>query len=231
MQPSWNLGNTLDAIPDETSWGNPKAAKALFDTVRAQGYRSVRIPVTWSGHQSSSAPYTIDATWMSRVKQVVDWAQADGLYVVINVHHDSWQWINTIATNHDGVLARFKATWTQIAAAFKNYPQSLLFESNNESRSSTTPPTPRPFSTTANSTPRSAAWCASPAATTRPVCSSCPPCTARPTRCSRTRCTPRSRRSTTPTSRPPCTTTATTRSAPTPAHRPCSGAPPARHHG
>lgn len=23
MQPSWNLGNTLDAIPDETSWGNP----------------------------------------------------------------------------------------------------------------------------------------------------------------------------------------------------------------
>jgi endoglucanase len=21
MQPGWNLGNTLDAIPDETSWG------------------------------------------------------------------------------------------------------------------------------------------------------------------------------------------------------------------
>ncbi|GGO53707.1 hypothetical protein GCM10012286_61730 [Streptomyces lasiicapitis] len=27
MQPSWNLGNTLDAIPDETSWGNPKATR------------------------------------------------------------------------------------------------------------------------------------------------------------------------------------------------------------
>ncbi|MFI5823522.1 cellulase family glycosylhydrolase [Streptomyces rishiriensis] len=132
MQPSWNLGNTLDAIPDETSWGNPLATKALFDTIKAQGFRSVRIPVTWSGHQSSTAPYTIDATWMNRVEQVVDWALADGLYVVINVHHDSWQWISAMATDHDNVLARFKATWTQIAAAFRDTSQALLFESNNE---------------------------------------------------------------------------------------------------
>ncbi|GHK02408.1 endoglucanase [Streptomyces sp. Y2F8-2] len=132
MQPSWNLGNTLDAIPDETSWGNPPATKALFDTIKSQGFRSVRIPVTWSGHQSSTAPYTIDATWMSRVKQVVDWALADGLYVVINVHHDSWQWIADMPTDHDNVLARFKATWTQIAATFKDSPKGLLFESNNE---------------------------------------------------------------------------------------------------
>ncbi|WP_333736124.1 cellulase family glycosylhydrolase [Streptomyces sp. IBSBF 2806] len=132
MQPSWNLGNTLDAIPDETSWGNPPATKALFDTIKAQGFRSVRIPVTWSGHQSSTAPYAIDATWMNRVKQVVDWALADGLYVVINVHHDSWQWIAAMPTDHDDVLARFKATWTQIAAAFRDSSQALLFESNNE---------------------------------------------------------------------------------------------------
>ncbi|MFJ8364060.1 cellulase family glycosylhydrolase [Streptomyces sp. NPDC093984] len=132
MQPSWNLGNTLDAIPDETSWGNPPVTKALFDTIKSQGFRSVRIPVTWTDHQSSTAPYTIDATWMTRVKQVVDWALSDGLHVVINVHHDSWQWIADMPTNHDGVLARFKATWTQIAATFRDSPSSLLFESNNE---------------------------------------------------------------------------------------------------
>ncbi|MFD8304569.1 cellulase family glycosylhydrolase [Streptomyces sp. NPDC059690] len=132
MQPSWNLGNTLDAIPDETSWGNPPATKALFDAIKAQGFRSVRLPVTWSGHQSSTAPYTIDATWLSRVKQVVDWALSDGLYVVINVHHDSWQWISSMPTDHDNVLARYKATWTQIAAEFKDSPQALLFESINE---------------------------------------------------------------------------------------------------
>ncbi|MEU9394674.1 cellulase family glycosylhydrolase [Streptomyces sp. NPDC048324] len=132
MQPSWNLGNTLDAIPDETSWGNPPATKALFDTIRAQGFRSVRLPVTWSGHQSATAPYTIDAAWLSRVRQVVDWALSDGLYVVINVHHDSWQWISSMPTDHDNVLARFKATWTQVAAEFRDSPRTLLFESINE---------------------------------------------------------------------------------------------------
>jgi endoglucanase len=132
MQPSWNLGNTLDAIPDETSWGNPLVTKQLFDTVKADGFRSVRIPVTWSGHQSTTAPYTIDPVWMARVKQVVDWAIADGLYVDLNVHHDSWQWIASMPTDHDNVLARFNADWTQIAAAFKNEPRKLLLEAVNE---------------------------------------------------------------------------------------------------
>ncbi|GAA4309790.1 cellulase family glycosylhydrolase [Streptomyces venetus] len=132
MQPSWNLGNSLDAVPGETSWGNPPVTKALFDTIKAQGFRSVRIPVTWTDHQSSTAPYTIDAAWMSRVKQVVDWALADGLYVVINVHHDSWQWLSGMSTDHDNVVARFRAAWTQIAAKFRDSSQALLFESVNE---------------------------------------------------------------------------------------------------
>ncbi|MGW1029938.1 cellulase family glycosylhydrolase [Streptomyces sp. NPDC002577] len=132
MQPSWNLGNTLDAIPDETSWGNPKATRELFETIRAQGFRSVRIPVTWSAHQSDTAPYTVDAAYMSRVKQVVDWAQAEKLYVVLNVHHDSWQWVWKISTDHDNVLARYDALWTQISAAFRDEPRTLLFESVNE---------------------------------------------------------------------------------------------------
>ncbi|WP_053712299.1 cellulase family glycosylhydrolase [Streptomyces sp. NRRL B-3648] len=132
MQPGWNLGNTLDAIPDETSWGNPPVTKALFDTVRAQGFRSVRIPVTWTGHQSATAPYTIDTAFLARVRQVVDWALADGLYVVLNVHHDSWQWIADMAGDHGKVLARFDAIWTQVSAAFRDEPRTLLFESINE---------------------------------------------------------------------------------------------------
>lgn len=132
MQPSWNVGNSLDAIPDETSWGNPALTKALFDTVRAQGFRSVRIPVTWGNHQSASAPYTIDPVFLARVRQVVDWALSDGLYVDLNVHHDSWQWIADMAADHDRVLARFDATWTQIATRFRDEPRKLLLESVNE---------------------------------------------------------------------------------------------------
>ncbi|MFF3068460.1 cellulase family glycosylhydrolase [Kitasatospora sp. NPDC057904] len=132
MQPSWNLGNTLDAIPDETSWGNPLTTKATFDGLKAQGFRSVRIPVTWYPHQSATAPYTIDEKWMKRVKQVVDLALEDGLYVEINVHHDSWQWIKYMSTNHDAIMARFNSTWQQIATAFKDEPRTLLMESINE---------------------------------------------------------------------------------------------------
>lgn len=126
------MGNTLDAIPDETSWGNPPVTRELFATVRAKGFRSVRIPVTWKDHQSATAPYTVDAAFMNRVEQVVDWALAEGLYVVLNVHHDSWQWIADMPTDHDEVLARFDATWTQISARFRDAPRTLLFESVNE---------------------------------------------------------------------------------------------------
>ncbi|MFD7337507.1 cellulase family glycosylhydrolase [Streptomyces violascens] len=132
MQPSWNLGNTLDALPDETSWGNPLTTKATFDGLRSQGFRSVRIPVSWYPHQSETAPYTIDPAWMKRVKQVVDWALEDGLYVEINVHHDSWKWILNMSTDHDNVMARFNATWQQIATTFKDEPRALLMESVNE---------------------------------------------------------------------------------------------------
>ncbi|MFD5466343.1 cellulase family glycosylhydrolase [Kitasatospora sp. NPDC127059] len=132
MQPSWNLGNTLDAIPDETSWGNPLTTKKLFDRLRSDGFRSVRIPVTWYPHQSTTAPYTIDPVWMKRVKQVVDWALEDGLYVEINVHHDSWQWIKYMSTDHDNIVARFNSTWQQIATTFKDEPRTLLMESINE---------------------------------------------------------------------------------------------------
>jgi aryl-phospho-beta-D-glucosidase BglC (GH1 family) len=47
MQPGWNLGNSLDA-PNETNWGRPRTTKALLDSVRAQGLKSIRIPVTWT---------------------------------------------------------------------------------------------------------------------------------------------------------------------------------------
>ncbi|TQE23928.1 cellulase [Streptomyces ipomoeae] len=132
MQPGWNLGNSLDAIPDETDWGQPRTTKALLDSVRPRGFRSIRIPVTWSDHQGAAPKYTIDPAYMNRVKEVVDWAMADGFYVILDVHHDSWQWTSKMSTDHDKVLARFDATWTQIATAFRNEPAQLVFESVNE---------------------------------------------------------------------------------------------------
>ena len=132
MQPGWNLGNTLDAIPDETSWGNPLVTQALIQQIAAQGYKSIRIPITWTAHTGAAPGYTIDPAWMDRVQQIVDWSLQSGMYVLINTHHDSWQWISAMPTDHDAVVAQYTAVWTQISTRFANYSNKLMFESINE---------------------------------------------------------------------------------------------------
>ncbi|MEU4365209.1 cellulase family glycosylhydrolase [Promicromonospora sp. NPDC023987] len=133
MQPGWNLGNSFDATgSDETSWGNPRVTEELLDQVRTQGFNSIRIPVTWGQHQGGTPDHTIDQAYLDRVEEVVGWALEDGFYVLINIHHDSWQWVNTLPTNHDAVLDRYTDTWTQIADRFRDADERLLFESVNE---------------------------------------------------------------------------------------------------
>lgn len=132
MQPGFNIGNSLDVPSGETGWGNPLISQALLHKIKSLGFKSIRLPVTWGTHEGSAPSYTVDPVYLARVKQVVDWALSDGFYVVLNVHHDSWEWINTMPTNHDAVLAQFNATWTQIADEFKHESSRLVLESVNE---------------------------------------------------------------------------------------------------
>jgi endoglucanase len=133
MQPGWNLGNTLDATGSETAWGNPLVTQQFIQQIKAQGFKSIRIPVTWdTGNRVGSAPtYTIDPAWLGRVQQIVDWSLDAGFYVMLNMHHDSG-WVNTMPTNHDAVLAKFNAIWSQIALRFRDHSNKLMFESINE---------------------------------------------------------------------------------------------------
>ncbi|WP_230684912.1 cellulase family glycosylhydrolase [Cellulomonas sp. JZ18] len=133
MQPGWNLGNTLDAVgPDETAWGNPRVTEDLFDAVEDEGFNSVRIPVTFGQHQGPAPEYAVDPVFLDRVEEVVDMALDEGLYVLLDVHHDSWQWINQMPTQHDAVLAQYTALWEQLAERFRDHPRRLLLESVNE---------------------------------------------------------------------------------------------------
>ncbi|MFD7658214.1 cellulase family glycosylhydrolase [Actinosynnema sp. NPDC059797] len=132
MQPGWNLGNTLDAIPGETSWGNPLTTREHLRHVRSQGYKSIRLPITWSNHHGPAPDYAIDPAWLGRVRDIVNWSLDEGLHVLVNLHHDSWQWINTYPTDRANVSARYRALWTQIATAFRDHSSKLVFESINE---------------------------------------------------------------------------------------------------
>lgn len=141
MQPGWNLGNTFDSTGSdtassmETSWGNPKVTKKLMYKIAAQGFHSIRIPITWDKHVGPSPSYTIDPAYLNRIQQVVNWALDAHLYVIINMHHDSWLWVNQMTsdqTSHAQVLSRYDAIWSQIANKFKNESTKLSFESINE---------------------------------------------------------------------------------------------------
>ena len=47
MGPGWNLGNQLesvtDNVPEETNWGNPVITEKLIQSVKAAGFKSIRI--------------------------------------------------------------------------------------------------------------------------------------------------------------------------------------------
>ncbi|KFX98991.1 hypothetical protein V490_02012 [Pseudogymnoascus sp. VKM F-3557] len=134
LNPGWNLGNTLDAIPDETSWGN-SAQEATFDDIKASGFKSIRIPVTWADHITTQSPnWTIDTAWMDRVEEVVDWAITRDLWVVLNVHHDSWEWADVTQAGADLAMIeeKFSALWAQIGDRFKCKSSKLILEPINE---------------------------------------------------------------------------------------------------
>lgn len=44
LSPGWNLGNSLDAVPNEDSWNNEPITESTFDDVKNAGFNSVRIP-------------------------------------------------------------------------------------------------------------------------------------------------------------------------------------------
>ena len=129
MGAGWNLGNSLEATGGETAWGNPAVDRALFDAVKAAGFKTVRIPVSWK--QYADANDNIDAAWMARVTRVVDDARAAGLIVIVNIHWDGG-WMQPTYARQAMVNARLAKFWTQIANNFRNHDDMLLFAGTNE---------------------------------------------------------------------------------------------------
>jgi endoglucanase len=120
-----NLGNALDA-PKEGDWGVTLDSK-YFALIKQGGFSHVRIPVRWETHCQEVAPYSIDAAFMDRVDWAVRQASANGLAVVLNMHHHE-----AFEKDPDGQKLRYLAMWKQIAEHFKSAPQTVAFELYNE---------------------------------------------------------------------------------------------------
>ncbi len=155
MGVGWNLGNTLEAnsqtyhdftkdnywgqqgLESETCWGQSKAKPELIKMMKDAGFGAIRVPVTWYNHMDKDGK--VNAEWMKRVHEVVDYVINQGLYCIVNVHHDTGadddsfkSWIKADEANYTQNKARYENLWLHIAEEFKDYDEHLLFESYNE---------------------------------------------------------------------------------------------------
>lgn len=127
-----NLGNALEA-PNEGEWGVTLRSE-YFDWIKSAGFNSIRLPVRWSAHTASAAPYTIEASFLRRVDWAVSQALAKDLPVVLNVHH-----FEELMQNPAAEKARFLAIWEQLAAHYRDHSPALVFEVLNEPMANLSP--------------------------------------------------------------------------------------------
>lgn len=154
MGVGWNLGNTLDAngakvsdpdnsaywgcqgLESETYWGQARTSSALMKMMKEAGFGAIRVPVTWYNHMDKNGK--VNAEWMKRVHEVVDYVIDNGMYCVLNVHHDtgadgnSKSWLKADEAWYAKYKDKYEYLWKQIAEEFKDYDGKLLFESYNE---------------------------------------------------------------------------------------------------
>jgi len=141
MGAGWNLGNTLDAVlganspvsitVQETSWGNPRTTREMIELLSDTGFNTLRIPVTWERFIGPAPDYIIDTAIIDRVQEIVDWAFEFDMYVIINTHHERW---NFPSADNVAAVRILTALWHQVASHFAGYSEKLIFESMNEPR-------------------------------------------------------------------------------------------------
>ena len=162
-----NLGNVLSA-PTEGDWAVPVTEQYFIDVAKA-GFTNVRIPVDFFGTRTtgningtSTASYsadagtasvytdnpetfTIDATYLTRVEQVITWSLTHGLVTILDFHGSDLKsdFIKTFDTDESAYTdptsarraadnAKFRAIWTILADTFKDEDLKLVFEIINE---------------------------------------------------------------------------------------------------
>lgn len=138
----------------ETAWGQPQITRELIHMFKEAGFNAIRVPVTWYPHMGSvivdpaqtdrkpvwdNSTWTgfgVDPVWMARVREVVDYVVGEGMYCILNIHHDTGDattaWLRADMTVYETQKERFEALWTQIAEEFRDYDGHLLFEGYNE---------------------------------------------------------------------------------------------------
>lgn len=131
-----NLGNTFDStgnwfhdVPgQETAWGSPIITEKMIKGYAEAGFGVIRLPVSWTVLMDDKG--NINADFIDRVEEVVNWILDSGMYCILNTHHDDWP--NRFEKNEDDAMKLYENMWKQISERFKDYDCRLMFESMNE---------------------------------------------------------------------------------------------------
>lgn len=110
-------------------WGNA-IKDEYFKFLKDAGFNSVRIPVRWQ-HNSDPVTHKVNPDRLAGVKEDVKLAIDVGLAVIVSFH---WYYeISFFATNRNKFPAlyeaekeHFAAIWTEVATAFKEFPDTML---------------------------------------------------------------------------------------------------------
>ncbi len=129
----WNLGNSLEAIGGETSWGNPKTSQEIINMVKESGFNAIRIPCSFNQYMADSKTAELNSDWLARVKEVIQYCINNDMYVILNIHWDGgWLENNCTLNQKKETNAKQKAFWEQIATYLRDFDEHLLFASANE---------------------------------------------------------------------------------------------------
>jgi len=139
-----NIGNSFDSLDSnrvatQTGWGNPAVSQDYIKSLKSHGFTTVRFPVSWADYIGDAPDYTVNTSWMDRVKRVADWILEEDMYCILNVHHDgadivNKSWIEEIRfiEQEEEILKKYASLWRQIAETFNYASHLLVFEGMNE---------------------------------------------------------------------------------------------------
>ena len=120
-----NMGNALEA-PSGAPWGRLYSQED-YARIAAAGFDTVRIPVRWSDYTGPAPDYRIHPDFAELVDRNIQWAMANGLKVVLNVHH-----FEEIMDNPQSQRERYHALWEQLSLRYSQLPDTVWFETLNE---------------------------------------------------------------------------------------------------
>ena len=126
----------------------PKPSKKEIHFIKEKGFKTLRVQFNPNPHMLDEN-YTIDPRFVKNLKQIVDFAIEEGMYVIVcgpaNDFMSEEAWVEKVANDihfagytisqesKKESKAFIQAVWKQIAAALNNsYDEHLIFETLNE---------------------------------------------------------------------------------------------------